>query len=189
MKSSKRGLIPEIFFLAVILLGVGLFGYYETTAGTTTSTLSKSTTTVSTVVSARSVTGTSESATDTFINSTALIPCIGGQGVMQLLVVSDSTGVPISGESINAVNGLSCGDNEEQVVYINNFTVGQGGWLTPILPSQAAPYGWLNFTVTYQGATYHFPTEYPIFFGKECVTLRVPSGNVTTLSMSTGVCP
>jgi hypothetical protein len=184
MKGSKRELLPEIYFLVVALLGVSLFGYYELMPGTTTSS-------ASTVTSVRSVMGTSESATDVFINSTILTQCIfgEGQGVMQLLVVSDSTGTPVTGESINAVNNLSCGDNEEQIVYVNNFTVGQGDWLTPVLPGQAVRYGWLNFTVTYQSATYHFPTQYPIFFGKECVTLHVPSGNVSTTTMSAGVCP
>ena len=189
MKSSMRVLIPEIFFLAVILLGVSLFGYYETTAGTITSTLSKPTTTVSTVTSAKSVTGTSvDSASDVFNNTLVGPPCVDiGAGVIELLVASDSTGAPVNGESINAVNDFTCG-NEEQVVYLDNFTVGQGGWLTPVLPIQATAFGWLNFTVTYQGATYHFPTSYSQI-GKQCVTLHVPSGNVTSLSLSAGVCP
>jgi hypothetical protein len=186
MKSGKRVLIPEIFFLAMVLLGVSLFGYYETTAGATTSTLSKPTMTVSTVMSAKSVIGTSvDSANDTFItNAECLLD--NGAGRVEVLIVSDSTGAPVTGESINAVDDYPCGNG--QVLYINNFTVGLDGWLTPVLPSQASYVGSLNFTVTYQGATYHFPISYsPI--GKECVTLHVPSGNVTSLGMSAGVCP
>jgi hypothetical protein len=187
MRGSEQVLLAAF---VVALLGVSLFAYYiEFTPRTTTSSSDTTTPNSSTLKSARSVTGTSESASNTFISSTILVPCTGqGQGVVELLVVSDSTGAPVIGESINAVNNLSCGENEQQVVYVNNFTVGQGGWLTPILPNQAAPYGWLNFTVTYQGAIYHFPAKYPVFFGKECVTLHVPSGNVTTTAMAAGVC-
>jgi hypothetical protein len=182
MKGGERALLPEIFFLVVVLLGISLFGYYGLMPRTTTS-VTGATTPISTVAAARSVTGTSESERDTFANSSCPDT---GAGVIELLVVSDSTGAPVTGESINAVNSLDC--NGEQVVYLNNFTIGQGGWLTPVLPAQAQAFGWLNFTITYEGATYHLPTMYPVL-GKDCVTLHVPSGEVSSVGFSAGVCP
>jgi hypothetical protein len=181
-------LVPEIFFLVVVLVGVSLFGYYETRARTTTtSSINKpTTTTVSTVTSAKSVIGTSvDSANDTFITD---VECLldNGAGRVELLIVSDSTGAPVNGESINAVDDYPCGNG--QLLYINNFTVGMDGWLNPVLPSPASYVGSLNFTVTYQGATYQVPVYYPPM-GILCATLHVPSGNVTTSGISAGVCP
>ena len=177
MRAKEPVVLVLLFF---ILLGIAVYGYQFTVGTPHTSTISSS--------YAPYVTGTSESARDVFINNTILDTCIGeGEGAFQLRVVSDSGGVPVRGEIINGVNDFACGNNE-QVVYINNFTAGPGGWLTPVLPIQATPYGSLNFTVAYQGVTYHFSANYPIFFGKECVTLHVPSGNVTMTAMNAGVC-
>src|SRR5580693_8076554 len=90
-------------------------------------------TTTSYTTSTSYVTGTSiDSANDTFMTGS----CVdAGAGMVELRVVSNSTGVPVTGESVNAVNDLNCGYGN-QLLYLNNFTVSQGGWLTPILPNQ-----------------------------------------------------
>lgn len=174
----------SLVILVVILCASIGTAFFLTTGHQTASTsrTSTATTSASPVVSTTSVTGTSvNSASDTFFNETlANPPCtdIGG-GAIELLVVSNSTGAPVNGEGINAVNNFAC-DGSEQVVYLNNFTVGQHGWLTPVFPSEATLFGSLNFTVEYQGHAYQFSTSYPPF-GLSCVTLRVPSGNVTSV--------
>lgn len=171
--------------MVVTLPAVGLVGYYEVTQGTTTA-------------NTGFVTGTgtgADSAGDTFLTHCSIT----GVGGFQLRVVSDSTGAPVSGETINAVDTLGCvvastsrvtvtlsssttstvgQSGETQVVHLRNFSVGQGGWLTPVFPNQATPGGQLNFTVTYQGGTYNFSALVPPV-GTSCVTLHVPSGNVT----------
>ncbi len=147
------------------------------------------TTTISTTASITSigyVTGTSViSSSDTYL-TTCSVTGIGG---FQLLIISDSTSVPVTGETINAVDRLGCDivgqPPEAQVVYIANFSVGQGGWLTPIFPNQAEPGGQLSFTVTYQGQEYSFSATVPPI-GTSCVTLHIPSGNVTTTSVMNG---
>jgi hypothetical protein len=127
------------------------------------------------------VTGTSvNSASDTYLTSCSVT----GIGGFELRVVSDSTGAPVSGETINAVDRLGCND-QTQVVYLNNFYEGEGGWLTPVFPNQAEPGGELSFTVIYQGGTYKFSSEVPPI-GTACVTLHVPSGNVTTTTVMNG---
>jgi hypothetical protein len=118
---------------------------------------------------------------DTFLNQ-CVVTGVGGFG---LRVVSDSTGAQVSGETISAVNRLGC-SGETQVVYLHSFSAGQGGWLTPDYPSQATPGGNLNFTVTYQGRTYDFSTGVPPI-GSMCVTLHVPSGNVTSTVVGNGL--
>ena len=132
------------------------------------------------------VTGTSvDTSSDTFLTQCT----VSGAGGFALLIVSDSTGAPVSGETVNAVDTLGCDITgqpaEAQVVYLDNFSVGQGGWLTPVFPDQAQAGGELNFTVSYQGGTYHFSAEVlPV--GSSCVTLHVPSGNVTTMTVMNG---
>jgi hypothetical protein len=131
------------------------------------------------------VTGTSvNSSSDTYLTQCSVT----GIGGFQLRILSDSSGDPVTGETINAVDRLGCDvvgqAGETQVVYIDNFSVGQGGWLTPVFPSQAEPGGQLDIAVTYQGQTYSLsPVVPPI--GTKCVTLLVPSGfeqSVTTMS-------
>jgi hypothetical protein len=147
------------------------------------------TTTVSTTASITSigyVTGTSViSSSDTYLTACSVT----GIGGFQFLIVSDSTGAPVTGETINAVDRLGCdivGQTAEmQVVYLDSFSVGQGGWLTPVFPNQAEPGGQLSFTVTYQGQTYSFSATVPPI-GTSCVTLHVPSGNVTTATVMNG---
>jgi len=159
-------------FVVAILLGAGLFAYYEYSFGESSQG----------PIPPKSVTGTSvDSASDVFFTKTCVITGIGG---FALRVASDVPGVTVTGESINAVGHLGCG-SIPQVVYLDNFTVEQGGWLTPVIPKQATPGGELNFTVAYQGKTYNFsagvaPT------GSSCVTLQVPSGRVTTTSVMNG---
>ena len=200
MIGSKRVLLGAF---VVILLVVALLGY-EVTLGRATATSTNTTplgstspappssavstgsetttSNTSAVTYAESVTGTSvDSASDVFFSASCVIT---GVGDFALLIVSDTTGAPVTGESVNAVNHLGCG-SMPQVVYLNNFTVEQGGWLTPVFPSQATPAGGLNFTVIYQGRTYHF--SYAVsFLGSECVTLHVPSGSVTTKQVMNG---
>jgi hypothetical protein len=55
----------------------------------------------------------------------------------------------------------------------------------PDFPSQATPAGGLSFTITYQGGTYTF-TASVLPVGTNCVTLRVPSGNLTITSVTNG---
>jgi hypothetical protein len=130
------------------------------------------------------ITGTSvNSSSNTYFSSTCVISGVGG---FSLRVVSDSTGSPVSGEKVNAIDHLGCGSTS-QVVYLDNFSVGKGGWLTPVFPNQATPAGQLNFMVAYQGKMYNFTTSIaPI--GSACVTLHVPSGNVTTTTTMNEPC-
>jgi hypothetical protein len=157
----------QVFLAALVaaLLTGGLLGYYEVTTGTA----------ASQAPTTGSVLGTSASGSDTFFSCS-----ITGIGGFELLVASDSSGAPVSGEVINGVDHLGCNSNQ-QVVYLDNFTQGHGGWLTPVFPSQAEPGGELNFTVIYQGRTYSFSAGVPPI-GTGCVALHVPSGNVTRLT-------
>jgi hypothetical protein len=155
--------------LVAALLAGGLLGYYEVTTGAARSQ----------APTTGSVTGTSVTASDTFFSCS-----ITGIGGFELLVASDSTGAPVTGESVNAVDHLGC-NSAQQVVYLDDFTAGQGGWLTPVFPNQATPGGQLNFTVSYQGKTYNFSAGVPPI-GTACVTLHVPSGSVTTKTVMNG---
>ncbi len=154
-------------------------GYYETRVSTTVAATPATTSTTATLV-----TGTSSTVTpsDTYLSSCSVT----GIGGFQLRIVSGSTGAPVTGENVNAVDRLGC-DSETQVVYLDTFSVGQGGWLTPIFPSQAPPGGQLSFIVTYQGQTYSFSAEVPPI-GTNCVTLLVPSGSVQTTTTMNGTC-
>jgi hypothetical protein len=121
---------------------------------------------------------------DTYLTSCTIT----GIGGFEFRVVSDSTRAPISGETIEAVDRLGgCGQN--QVVYLYNFSKsqGSGGWLVPDFPNQATPAGQLSFTVSYQSGTYNFATDIPPI-GTNCVTLHVPSGNVTGATVMNGIC-
>ena len=164
----------QVFLAALVaaLLAGGLAGYYQVTTGTAAT---------GRAPAKGSVTGTSASASDTFFATSCSITGVGG---FELLVVSDSSGAPVGGEVINAVDNLGC-DSDQQVVYLDDFTVGQGGWLTPVFPSQATPGGQLNFTVSYQGKTYNFSEDVPPV-GTSCVTLHVPSGSVSTRTVMNG---
>ncbi len=187
MKISGQLLLSGLVIVA-LLAGI-LLGYYEMTGGMKVSSSSSSffstnaTSSEPSIVTTGSVTGTSAATTasDTFFTLSCSITGIGG---FSLLVVSDSTGVPVSGETVNAVDRLGCG-SMPQVVYLDNFTVGQGGWLTPVFPPQATPGGGLDFTVTYEGRTYNFAANVPPI-GFNCVTLHVPSGSVTTQNVMNG---
>lgn len=163
-----------------------------TSSFTNTSTVEDtSTSTVTTTESptgAGSVTGTSmTNASDEYL-TTCSVTGIGG---FEFQVVSDSTGASVTGETVNAVDTLGCDivgqPAETQTVYLDNFSLGQGGWLTPVFPSQAEPGGELRFTVAYQGETYNFTGTVPPI-GISCVTLHVPSGNVTRTTTMNGPC-
>jgi hypothetical protein len=134
-----------------------------------------------TTTTAASASHTTTTMVDTFFTSSCVITGIGG---FEFRVVSDSTGLPVSGENISAIDRLGC-NVDTQVVYINHFNTTQGGWLTPVFPSQALPGGGLDFTVVYEGQTYTFTTGVPPI-GSACVTLYVPSGNVTTTTVMNG---
>jgi hypothetical protein len=124
-------------------------------------------------------------------SNTYVTSCIiTGVGGFEFKVVSDSTGAPISGETIKAVDRLGCGGSlpeEQQVVYIDNFSESQGGggWLVPDFPSQATPAGQLSFTISYQGGTYNFTTYIPPV-GTNCATFHIPSGNMTISTVMNG---
>jgi len=157
---ERRALLLVLAVIAVTLLAVDV-GYYETITGTE--------------------------------KNTYLQCSITGVGGFEFRVLSDSTGTPVSGESIKAIDRLGCNE-QNQVVYLDkfsppvygtNFTESDGGWLVPDFPSQATVGGGLSFTITYQGATYTFNSGYPPV-GTNCVTLRVPSGNVTRNTVMNG---
>jgi len=166
----------------------------STAVSTSTSTVTATTisSTTSTLITTETVTPNStistiyystSSSSDTFFTSSCSITGIAG---LQFRIVSDSSGTPVNVTTITAVDRLGC-DSEQQVVYLNTFSVTQGGWMTPVFPSQAQPGGQLNFTITYQGKAYNFSAGVaPV--GTACVTLHVPSGNVTTQSVMSQQC-
>lgn len=159
------------------LLAVALFAYFAASGPAKTNTGAAS----------GYVTGTSvETGEDTFLAS-----CTEVNAGFSLRVVSDSTGAPIAGESVNAEQRFGCTANAEQIgfqtVYLDNFSVGEGGWLTPVWPAQAFQAGMVNFTIAYQGKPYDFSAAVPLI-GWSCITLRVPSGNVTQVTLPEAPC-
>ena len=146
-------------------------------------------------VNGHAITVVSTTTATSFVTMTSLAPqrnifvtscIITGVGGFEFRVVSDSTGAPVTGETITAVDRLGC-NGENQIVYLDNFSESQGGggWLVPDFPSQATPAGGLSFTIAYQGGTYAF-TAYVPPVGTHCATLYVPSGNVTITFVSNG---
>jgi hypothetical protein len=118
---------------------------------------------------------------NTFFSTSCSISGVGG---FEFRLVSDSTGQPINASNISAVDKLGC-DQENQVVYLNQFSYLGDGWFTPVFPSQATLGGGLNITVTYEGKTYNFSGYYaPV--GTDCVRLSVPSGNVNSTTVMNG---
>lgn len=130
-------------------------------------------------------TNSSVDTSDTFLTQCVVT----GIGELEFRAIADSTGTLVSGENVTAIDALGCGiagqPAETQIVYIDHFSVESGGWLTPVFPSQAEPGGQLSFTVIYQGVTYKFVEDIPPI-GTLCVTLQVPSGDVTTTSVMNG---
>jgi len=114
---------------------------------------------------------------------TFLSPCaVSGVGALELNVVHDSNGTPVQGETVGAVlrTAATCaGQAQTQVVYVTNFTQGRDGWISPVLPTHAVNAGGYDFTVEYAGKTYNFAAQVQLV-SLTCVTLRVPSGNVTS---------
>lgn len=154
-------LLVVIAVAVVALLVVGFAAYYESTAGT------------------RKNPG---SPPNTYITSCSIT----GVGGFEFQVVSSTTGAPISGENITAVDRVDCG-GQNQVVYLDSFSEskGGGGWLVPDYPIQAIPAGQLVFTIAYQGGTYSF-TAYVPPFGTNCVTFQIHSGNTTSTAVMNG---
>jgi len=171
----RNGVVASLLIVA-IFAGAGV-GFLVGTANVDTIT-SVSTTTATSIITKTSLATQS----DTYVTS-CVITGIGG---FEFRVVSDSTGAFVSGETIRAVDLLGC-NNENQVVYLDNFSEsqGDGGWLVPDFPSQATPAGQLSFTITYQGETYDF-TAYIPPIGTNCATFHVPSGNVSSTTVMNG---
>ena len=175
----------------MIVLSVAPNGTTVTTVTTIKTTVTTTATVTSTPAttsesSVQYVTGISfTNATDVYL-TTCVVTGIGG---LELRIVSDSTNASVSGEVVNAVDTLGCdivgNPPETQIVHIDSFSVGQEGWLTPVFPNQAESGGQLSFTVVYQGSTYHFTATVPPI-GTSCVTLHVPSANLTTTSVMNG---
>jgi len=109
---------------------------------------------------------------------------ISGVGGFEFRLVSNSTGQLVNSSSITAIDRLGC-NNENQVVYLDNFSYLGDGWFTPVFPSQATVGGGLNITITYEGKTYNFAGYYaPV--GTDCVTLHIQSGKVTSAIVMNG---
>jgi hypothetical protein len=171
-----------ISLITVILIGGSLISYEIATIMGPASSTSGSI--ISTFLTTGFVTGTSATSVTSFTNN-----CIVSTGGFEFRIVSDSTGRPVAGETINAADKMPC-QNNNAVFYIDNFSEGQEGWLMPIEPPyviQGGGYasGMLNFTVSYQGRTYDF-TAGPPPIGTNCVTLHIPSGTVTTSTVMNG---
>jgi len=121
-------------------------------------------------------------------NNTFFTDCHPTGGARLLLrIITDTTETPVQVEKIESVFNSGC--NEElEVVYIDNFEQGTGGWFYPgqIDVNVAGIY---NFYVQYAGKAYTFPT-YSEPASLTCVTLRVPTGIVTsaTYGFSSGDC-
>jgi len=201
---NTKDLVLGIFVIATLALAGALtVSEYTQSQAPSNSTIVSTITLVSTqtivVTINGSITTTSLHTTVTYVTGTSVVTSntyitqcsVTGIGGFQLRVVSDSTGAPVSGETINAVDRLGCNvgqSSQTQVVYLNSFSQDQGGWLTPVFPSQAPMHGGqLNFTVSYQGGTYDFSSSVPPI-GTTCVTLHVPSGSVTTTTNMSGFC-
>jgi len=124
------------------------------------------------------------------------VSCTISAGGFEFRVVSDSTGAPITGDTIEAVDRLGCNgqfqtvylDSFSSPVYCCHFNETDGGWLVPNFPAQATWGGELSFTITYQGKTYDLSTTGIPPVGTNCVTFKIPSGtmNSTTVMNGTG---
>jgi len=199
-RAASTATMVAIIVFAVVIAG-SLWAYSMKPPSPSPGYSSTPATTASCVVTSTNGLGqkstyTCASQTSVSLNSTAgdtyLTRCsVTGVGGFQLRIVFDSTRAAVSGETINATDILGCDivgqAAETQVVYLDNFSPGQGGWLTPVFPAQAEPGGELNFTVMYEGATFHFSAAVPPI-GTSCVTLGVPSGNVTRTAIMNGTC-
>jgi hypothetical protein len=128
------------------------------------------------------VTPSSSTTTLTGTNTTASNCPPPGGVLMQLQVVSDTTGMPVQQGTVavSAVYQTGCdvpGDagilHLRDTLYLERISEGSSGWFD--LPSLL---GGFNFTVGYAGHTYLFRTgSWPA--STTCVTLAVPSGVVT----------
>lgn len=118
---------------------------------------------------------------------TYLASCVvTGVGGFEFRVLSATTGEPVQGANVTAVDTLGC-NSENQVVHIEAFSPapGGGGWMIPAFPAEATPAGVLTFTVTYGGSTYHFSADIPQV-GTDCATFEVPTGATTTTDVMNG---
>jgi hypothetical protein len=162
-------------------------GYPSSTTDTYTGTLTGAIASWNGTICSAGLQTTSGDTSSVTESNTYVTSCIiSGVGGFELRVVSDSTGAPVGGETIEAVDRLGCNE-QNQVVYLDNFSESQGGggWLVPDFPSQATPAGGLSFTISYQGETYNFTTYIPPV-GTNCVTFHLPSGNMTSSTVMNG---
>ena len=107
-----------------------------------------------------------------------------GGASMELLVLSDTTGMPVQqgGLDVSAVFSSGC-NNVPEIVYFDNVTSGSGGWIG--FPHQSPDdddiAGRYNFSLTYEGQTYFFQGfSHPA--STTCMTIKLPSGVVTSAS-------
>ena len=111
-----------------------------------------------------------------------------GAGGLEIRVLSDFTNKSLSqSATISAVDTLIC-NGAKQTAEITNFSPlnhGGIGWLSPVFPSGTTQAGQLDFIVSYQNKTYDFTSLIPPV-GTNCVTLRIPSGNVSTVNVMNG---
>ena len=121
------------------------------------------------------------------------VSCTISAGGFEFRIVSDSSGAPVNGETIKAVDRLGC-NGQNQVVYLDsfsppsyccNFTETNHGWLVPDFPAQATWGGDMSFTITFQGKTYDFSAAIPPV-GTNCATFQVPSGTMNSTTVMNG---
>src|SRR5580658_4955602 len=101
-----------ILVAVVVLIGGGAYDFYAfssqgTARATTTEMPSATSSSTSNSSSTEYVTGTSVTETDTFFTTACPLPSTAG-GSFELRIVSDSNGLPVSGEKVNEINSGSC---------------------------------------------------------------------------------
>ena len=191
--SQVLAIVIVVLVLAVAFIGygVGTFAHAPQTRTITTQMTVTQTQSPVTLVSTYTTTylystyTTTYSTNSTYVNTFFTNSCvITAGGGFQFRVLSDSTGAPVNPTSAIAVNSVSC-NSEPQVVYTNVFLYLGGGWYAPVLPTQATYAGGFTVTLTYAGKTYNFSgAGAPI--GTDCITLHVPSGNMSALTSMSG---
>ena len=125
-----------IAIIAVVVIIVGAMAVITLSSQSSTSNATLVTTTTIGIAPFTSIATSVNTTADVYLTSCSIT----GIAELALRVVSDSTGAPVSGETLSAVDTLGC-DTQTQVVHIGNFSMRQGGWLTPVFPAQAEPGG------------------------------------------------
>lgn len=181
---------PQRAVSSSITSGLTNFSTSASTSSTTSSTTSFSSSTLTAQtwsVSSYIPGGIPTGASDSFFPSNfSCYPSVGG---FEFQILSDYSGEPLAGATISAVStlGVDCdGQSYKQVVYIDNFSVGQQGWIMPIYPSNAIAGGIVNITLGYQGMAYTFSGNYP-GVGSNCISISLPSGAITNSTVMNGI--